>query len=79
MKVSFTKPFIRDYHGLPEHIQQQTAEQIKRLLDNPKHPSLRMKKMEGRLSFWEVRITGGYRLTFQIDGDILSAQKGWYP
>jgi mRNA-degrading endonuclease RelE of RelBE toxin-antitoxin system len=69
MKVAFTKPFIRDYRGLPEHIQQQIDEQIERLLDNPKHPSLRMKKMEGRPFVWEARITGGYRLTFQIDGD----------
>ena len=50
MKVAFTKPFVRDYHGLSEHIQQQIDEQIERLLDNPKHPSLRMKKMEGRPS-----------------------------
>jgi len=40
------------------------------MLDNPKHPSLRTKKMEGYPSVWEVRITGGYRLTFRIEGDI---------
>jgi hypothetical protein len=28
-----------------------------------------MKKMEGRQSIWEARITGGYRMTFQINGD----------
>lgn len=69
MKIAFTKPFKRDYHGLPENIQKQIDEQIMRLLDNPKHPSLRMKKMEGRQTIWEVRITGGYRMTFQISGD----------
>ncbi|MFH0789499.1 MAG: type II toxin-antitoxin system RelE/ParE family toxin [Pseudomonadota bacterium] len=69
MKVAFTKPFIRDYDGLPGPIQQEIDEQIKHLLDNPKHPSLRLKKMEGRQSIWEARITGGYRLTLQIDGD----------
>ena len=70
MKVAFTKPFKKDYQGFPAHIQQKIDEQIVRLLDNPKHPSLRMKKMEGCPSVWEARITGGYRLTFQIDGDI---------
>jgi addiction module RelE/StbE family toxin len=69
MKVAFTKPFKKDYQGLPGHIQKQVDTQIIRLLDNPKHPSLRMKKMEGHPSVWEARITGGYRLTFQIDGD----------
>ena len=70
MKIAFTKPFIRDYLGLPEHIQQKIDKQIGRLLDNPKHPSLRLKKMEGCASVWEARITNGYRLTFQIDSDI---------
>ena len=28
-----------------------------------------MKKMEGHPSVWEIRITSGYRLTFQINGD----------
>ncbi len=69
MKVAFTKPFKRDYQGLPENIQKQIDEQIVRLLDNPQHPSLRIKKMEGRQFIWEARITGGYRMTFQIDGD----------
>jgi mRNA interferase RelE/StbE len=69
MKVSFTKPFKKDYRGLPENIQNQIDDQITRLLDDPKHPSLRIKKMEGHQSIWEARITGGYRMTFQIDGD----------
>ena len=69
MKVAFTKPFKRDYQGLPKNIQKQIDEQITRLLDNPKHPSLRIKKMEGRQSIWEARITEGYRMTFQVDGD----------
>lgn len=69
MKVAFTKPFKRDYNELPEHIQEQIDKQITQLLENPKHPSLQIKKMEGRESIWEARITKGYRMTFQIDGD----------
>jgi len=69
MKLAFTKPFMKDYKGLPKNIQEQIDDQITRLLDNPKHPSLQIKKMEGHQSIWEARITGGYRMTFQIDGD----------
>lgn len=69
MKVAFTKPFVRDYDGLPGPIQQQIDEKIERPLDNPKHPSLRLKKMEGRQSIWEARITDSYRLTLQIEND----------
>jgi addiction module RelE/StbE family toxin len=69
VKVTFTKPFKRDYKGLPENIQEQIDKQIMHLLDNPKHPSLHIKKMEGHESIWEARVTKGYRMTFQIDGD----------
>ncbi len=69
MKVAFTKPFKRDYKGLPENIQELIDKQIAHLLENPKHPSLQIKKMEGRQTIWEARITKGYRMTFQIVGD----------
>ena len=70
MKISFTKPFKRDYRELAEKIQDQTDKQIIQLIENPKHPSLNVKKIEGHKSIWEARITKGYRMTFQIDGDI---------
>jgi addiction module RelE/StbE family toxin len=69
VKITFTKPFTRDYKGLPENIQELIDKQIVHLLDNPKHPSLNIKKMEGHKSIWEARITKGYRMTFQIIGD----------
>ena len=70
MKVSFTKPFKRDYQALPKEIQELINKQIDHLMENPHHPSLRIKKMEGHESVWEARVTKGYRMTFQIHGDI---------
>lgn len=69
MKLAFTKPFKRDYKGLPENIQELIDKQIFHLLENPRHPSLQIKKMEGRQTIWEARITKGYRMTFQIVDD----------
>ena len=69
MKVSFTKPFKRDYHALPKEIQELINKQIAHLMENPHHPSLRIKKMEGHESVWEARVTKGYRMTFQVHGD----------
>ena len=69
MKVAFTKPFKRDYKGLPENIQELIEKQIILLLNNPKHPSLRLKKMEGHRSIYEARVTKDYRMTFQIVDD----------
>jgi mRNA-degrading endonuclease RelE of RelBE toxin-antitoxin system len=69
MKVAFTQPFIKDYKGLPTDIQEEVDAQIARLLANPRHPSLRSKKMEGHAVIWEARVTKGYRLTFEIRDD----------
>ena len=69
MKLAFTKPFKQDYKKLSGNIQELIDKQIAHLLENPKLPSLQIKKMEGRQSIWEARITKGYRMTFQIVGD----------
>ena len=39
------------------------------LLENPRHPSLQVKKMKGYDNRWEGRVTLHYRFTFSIDGD----------
>ncbi len=69
MKVAFTVPFLNDYKGLSVRLQEQIDKQITRIIENPKHPSLRAKKMEGHHSIWEARVTKGYRMTFEIKDD----------
>lgn len=69
MKPIFTKPFIKQYRKLPKRIQEKIDEQIALLLENPKHPSLGIKKMEGPNDIWEGRITQSYRFTYQTEGD----------
>ncbi|MEW6409342.1 MAG: type II toxin-antitoxin system RelE/ParE family toxin [Nitrospirota bacterium] len=69
MKIIFTKPFVRDYRNLPSNIQRLVDRQIERLIENPKHPSLQTKKIEGHKSILEARVTLQYRVTFQIAGD----------
>ena len=72
MKLLFAKPFIKDYHDLPEHIQKQTDKQLTLLLQNFRHPSLRIKKVEGiNGKIWEGSITMNYRFTFQIEGETI--------
>jgi mRNA interferase RelE/StbE len=70
MKISTTRPFEKDYESLPETIKERTDKQLSLFLDNPRHPSLRIKKVKGHPNIWEGRITNSYRFTFQISGDI---------
>ncbi|MGO8990307.1 MAG: hypothetical protein ACLQGU_04965 [bacterium] len=70
MKIQTTKPFDRDYDALPQLIKDRVDKQFALLLENPNHPSSRLKKIKGHLDIWEGRITKSYRFTFQISGEI---------
>jgi mRNA interferase RelE/StbE len=70
MKVQTTGPFVKDYHSLPETVQIQAEKQLSILLENPHHPSLRIKKIKGHPYIWEKRISKSYRFTFQIYEEI---------
>ena len=55
----FTTPeFWRHYEQLPESIRQLADKDFKLLKENPRHPSLRLKKAG---KFWTVRIGIHYR------------------
>lgn len=68
-KVARTESFARDFKGLPKEVQGRVEKAIARLVQNPAHPSLRVKKMQGVKDIWEASITMSYRLTFYRGGD----------
>ncbi len=67
--------FERDFVSLPEHVQELAEKAIRRLAENPRHPSLRVKKMKGLKGVWEGRVTRGYRFTFNWQGEIITLRK----
>lgn len=70
MRVQTTKPFDRDYSALPESVKEWADKQFLILMENPSHPSLRLKKIKDHPSIWEGRVTKSYRFTFHISGEI---------
>jgi mRNA-degrading endonuclease RelE of RelBE toxin-antitoxin system len=70
VKLQVTERFARRYRALPREIQERVDAQLELPLENPRHPSLRSRKMQGTARIWELRVTQGYRLTFQIEGDV---------
>ena len=66
MRIQTTKPFDSDYDNLQKGIKERARKQLTLLLENPRHPSLRLKKIKGHPTMWEGRITESYRFTFQI-------------
>ena len=68
MDFRFAAAFDLDYKHLPSRLQTALERKLGMLLANPKHPSLRVKKMEGFDGIFEARFSKGYRFTFQKEG-----------
>jgi mRNA interferase RelE/StbE len=69
MKVRFTERADKDYVGLPVALRKALGKQLRFLLENFTHPSLRAKKYSEALDVWQGRVTRDWRFYFKIDGD----------
>jgi hypothetical protein len=75
MIVHHTELFRKDFQDLPENVQYLAGQKILFFADNERHPSLHIKKMQGRVDIWEGRITIHYRFTFDRDGDVVNLRR----
>ncbi len=66
MRVIRTDLFKKDFQKLPEEIKRKTEQSLRFLVQNIRHPSLRVRTMEGVRDIWEASVTMQYRFTFEI-------------
>lgn len=71
MNIVYTDSFTRDFRNLPKDIKTRASKTLRLLIENPRHPSLRCKKMKAVEDIWEASVSMAYRLTYQIAGDDL--------
>lgn len=69
MKFRLTDRFKKDYKKLPTHIQQRVDQKLKFMLQDLRHPSLRVHKIQGVEGLWEFSVTMKYRVLFEIEGE----------
>ncbi|MFC1857813.1 type II toxin-antitoxin system YafQ family toxin [Thermodesulfobacteriota bacterium] len=74
MKIRRTNSFKKDYRGLPAEIRDRVDKQLLYLLENPGHPSLRLKKLKGTDKF-ATGITKDCRVTFRHVDQILELRR----
>lgn len=53
----------------PAHVQKALEKQLRFLVEDLRHPSLRAKKYDEVNDIWQARATRGWRFYFQIRGD----------
>ena len=63
LHLEFASTFKKHYKKLPPNIQEKVDKTLLLLEQNPSHPSLHFKKMEGTKDIYEWRISDNYRGT----------------
>ena len=71
MEILFTEQFEQAYEKLTNVEKRSVRKALALMGDKPKHPSLRVRKMEGRKNIWEARPSKRLRMTFEMDGETI--------
>jgi len=69
--VLLTEQFEQAYENLTNAEKRSVRKALALLGDNPKYPSLRVRKMEGRQNIWEARPSRRLRMTFEMSGETI--------
>lgn len=64
MNIVLSDRFRRSYVCLSQSIQRRVDQKLGIFLANPRHPSLRVKRLQGHEGLWEGSITMNYRFVF---------------
>ena len=75
MKFCALRTFADDYRKVPAEIQRRFDKAIRLFETNPRHPSLRVKKMKGTAGIWEASVTMSYRFTFNWEADVITLRR----
>ena len=66
MRLQYTGRFRRAYNGLSDQDAQGVDKAIRLLVENPRHPGPRVKKIQSAGDIWEARPGCALRLTFEM-------------
>ena len=68
-KIKFSKRFLKSFAGLPKPLQEKIKKQILLLAENPRHPLLHTKPIQGAPGIYEARVDIDYRMTYERQAD----------
>ena len=69
MNVLYSPRFQTQYDEAPPNVRKAFDKQVKLLVENVRHPSLRAKKYDEANDIWQARVTRAWRFYFTIEGD----------
>lgn len=72
MEILFTEQFEQAYKKLIKNEKKSIQKALSLLGNNPRYPSLYVKKMEGSKNIWEARPSKRLRMTFEMEGNTIN-------
>lgn len=70
MRGVYSERFQRSFSDAPKSVQKACDKQLKSLVENLHHPSLRTKKYDKSQGLWQARINKDWRFYFFIQGNV---------
>jgi len=74
--IKFTRRFLKSFARLPKSVQEKVKKQIAAIIkqiaslaENPRHPSLQTKPIQGADGIFEARVDIDYRMTYEREAD----------
>jgi mRNA interferase RelE/StbE len=71
VEIFLTEQFEQAYQKLTDAERRSVLKALSLLGENLRHPSLHVKKMEGRQNVWEARPSKRLRMTFELKEGII--------
>jgi mRNA-degrading endonuclease RelE of RelBE toxin-antitoxin system len=71
MRLFCTERFQRAYAELDDPQSESVKKALRLLTSTPRHPSLRVRKMQGTTDIWEARASRSLRLTLEMRDDVI--------
>ena len=68
-KIKFTRRFLKSYARLPRPVQEKIKKAITLLAEDPRHPSLQAKPIQGAPGIYEARVDVDHRMTYEREVD----------
>lgn len=65
IKIQYSEYFIQKVQVLAPEIKKVLKQKLELLMENPRHPSLRTKKIQGQNGIFEASVTIEIRMTWQ--------------
>jgi mRNA-degrading endonuclease RelE of RelBE toxin-antitoxin system len=71
MRYQATRRFERTFSDLPDEDAERVRKALRLLAENPRHPSLQAKRIQGTEGIWEARAGLAIRLTYETRSDLI--------